>query len=838
MSYLGIDRNRYEYLLRTGTESFEISRFFNERKQSLILKGAKVQNLPPDPAEKLKCMVNRLPPACDEVVKSWFAQHLGVADPAEVLVVLALYEYMERTGKLLEGELMKRTARSCLHHLFSEDPPEELLAFLRSPIPGSPAPVPIAATPPVAAQPGAEPDRRFLVELCQSLIGGEPALEQLDGLPAELVAFAAGMNACRHGDEEAVARARDTLASHGDLIQRLKDFEAAETERRATRADDAPGLRLLGGQSYAGGFDIDRDLVLARCTRADRPNTVFLRPFGVLIEGHLHLLDDAERHALFPVSGDLIAFPGTHYPAQPRAGDFGACRVAEIDSHKEFTTRFRIASALGPSWKVHTVPVASTDYDAVREHIVAYGERVTEPHRVLFALADGIIVGHCGNPVDYSRPELFEGSLCLWNSLDAVRFEGQSYVLGPLPKEHGNYECARIETMVRKHLRSLMGTEKSPVRLTKAQLQDLVQALPENMIKREAQDLKRVHAALTRLGEHRELLEEFVKVVTCQKEIRAEVDRWVEAEGARLLGEKQQVKEEVDRLRAEAAELEARLRKDRAQQKRLPDEVAKSVRAAFERASANGIATMGEIPLWQALLSAATPAAAQPNLAPRPALPRPQVHILDSSGNERLAVFKSLGLPRRSAEALLGAGATVLEAGLILCVKGAAARIVLREWARTLSGSAVAFDTIVGLIDDEELRDVLALNPETLVLLDGNLSALDLYARSLLDQAIVRIGGALPGPRPRVLCALSDSVAALPLGNRVASVSITVDLDQRYPALRPDEVADRLADLSDPECKERSGSLWAPAYEGLLGQLRLLDDERKALALPLLFPKR
>jgi hypothetical protein len=180
----------------------------------------------------------------------------------------------------------------------------------------------------------------------------------------------------------------------------------------------------------------------------------------------------------------------------------------------------------------------------------------------------------------------------------------------------------------------------------------------------------------------------------------------------------------------------------------------------------------------------------------------------------------------------------VFEAGLILCVKGTAARILLREWARTLGERPVAFDAIVGLIDDAELRDVLASNPETLVLLDGNLSALDLYGRVLLDQAMVHIGCGRAKARPRVLCALSDSVAALPLGNRVESVSVTVDLDQRYQALRLDEVADRLDDLSDPEGKQRSGRLWAPAYDRLLGKLRLLDDERQALALPLLFPKR
>ncbi len=228
MSYRGIDRKRYEYLLLNGTQPFEISQFFKERKPSLILKGARVQNLPPDPAEKLKCIVNRLPPACDEVVRSWFGQHLAVNDPADAVVVRAIYEYTERTHQPLNGDLAIRTARSCLHHLFSEEPPEELMAFLRSPIPGSRAPVPGAVPAQTPEPAAAERDRSFLVELCQALIGGNPPPEQLQGLPADLAAFAAGLSACRRGDEEAVARARDTLASHSDLAQRLKDFEVAE----------------------------------------------------------------------------------------------------------------------------------------------------------------------------------------------------------------------------------------------------------------------------------------------------------------------------------------------------------------------------------------------------------------------------------------------------------------------------------------------------------------------------------------------------------------------------------------------------------------------------------
>src|SRR5262245_49874908 len=134
MSYLNINRDRFSFLLSLGTDDFELSNFFTDCSLQPIHHGAKVQNLPHGQKARIRMLAVELPLSTDEVTRSWFANHVTMVDPEEAEAVVGVFKRYEDVGGELPEDSARRYARSCLVHLFSENPPGSLVEFLKTSI--------------------------------------------------------------------------------------------------------------------------------------------------------------------------------------------------------------------------------------------------------------------------------------------------------------------------------------------------------------------------------------------------------------------------------------------------------------------------------------------------------------------------------------------------------------------------------------------------------------------------------------------------------------------------------------------------------------------------------
>jgi hypothetical protein len=131
------------------------------------------------------------------------------------------------------------------------------------------------------------------------------------------------------------------------------------------------------------------------------------------------------------------------------------------------------------------------------------------------------------------------------------------------------------------------------------------------------------------------------------------------------------------------------------------------------------------------------------------------------------------------------------------------------------------------------VRAVVAESPDAIVILDANLSPLDVYARPLIDVVQRRLSGTgAAAIFSKILMSVSDGVAALPLPVVVESISLRVSLDRIPTFLQESEVTVRLEEIATSD--ELAGwfaRMWKPARTRVLNHLRSMPPTDAAFAL-------
>jgi hypothetical protein len=763
-----------------------------------------------------------------------------MVDPEEAEAVVGVFKRYEDVGGELPEDSARRYARSCLVHLFSENPPHSLVEFLKTPIRE------ISRADDQAIE--FTEDRREslkaydypsnLPQVFVKLVEGKDADEFLEGLPPELATFISGIQSAAR---DQINEARDILHTfqpesplHGYLEQFLRNQEA----RRASRVLSPRGPQIADPDAFEGTFDYERDEVLGYCTKADQPSAVFVRPLMVLQGGQLRLLTNEKRQELFPDTGDLIAFTGRQYPRQPRRGEVGVWRVAE--HYTEKATHFHLASQKRPVYEVRPVPFSSADYDAVREFLKEQAERGggASLQPLLFQLTDGLIISGRAERPDFSKEETFDSGLLLWNSLPAFRLEGRLFVFGTLPKEQGIYECVGLASTVRKLFKSHARVGRVPGGLTRVQLTQLANSLGDIESDLDNLRIQRVRAELERLGQQQEAFDTLVMELMKQPDVKLRIDQLVEHETARQLDQKTNLQADIARLQKDRVEWEGRIRREKAEHKKLRDETSKVVKAAFDKARAEGVSTLAEVAIFQALsvpgneVKSVNEPVARHSVLLAPLITRD----LAPGDKDVISMFRTLGISAQCATAFATVGEIAHKAGLMVCVKGIAARLAVEGWARAIANSGVLVDSTVGLVDDSALKDVLAKvpRPDVLALLDANLSALDIYARPLSDLVLAQLSTSGHWQPLSIFLTLSDSVGALPLPKTFERVAILIDLDTRYRFQTVADLDELISTATNPEDGTLYTRLWPPAVDRLSIQIKELEPEARALVLSVL----
>lgn len=839
MAYSDIDRKRFSYLLTLGVEDFELKEFFRECRPRLIQRGAKVQNLPHGTKNRVRMLAYQLPPATDEIVQGWFGTHLTMTDAEEAEAVVGVFQRYESVDEVLSDHSAKRYARSCLVRLFEPEPSDSLIAFLRTPIRHGPTSLPEEgnSTEPESGVAAAGGDSESLLEVLVDLAEGRDPDEHLEGLEPELATFIVGLQAGLQGKLQEAQEALSALSSGSRTRAILTQFLQQREARDSGSDSSAKGVQLVDLAPFAGGFVYDDDEILAYCTYAENPSTVFVKPLVTLQGSRAYLLTDDDRRHLFPITGDVMAFDGRTYPRQPERHQLGIWRVAEHDTDKP--TRYHLAAEGRGVYEVRSVPYSSSDYDSVREFLRHQAQQVPGVSRqpLLFLLKDGLIVGGRGERQNLAGNDAFEDGLLAWNALPGLRLEGRLLVPGPLPKETAVYECADLASTVRKLFKPIAKGAKAGSGLTKAQLRDLSQSLVSGQSSQDALRIQRIRAELGRLAEHPDAMEALVSQLLNDPSVAHRIDQAVNIEAEKRLADKSDLEADIVRLRAERDDWSGRIKASREEQKKLRNETTKVVRSAFEKARTEGVATLAEVAVFQALSQSDSAPfineVSQATSSPR--IVQPKATILTPRNGTAIDVLRALGVPHRSSAAMAAAGELARVTGLIVSIRGVAARSVATAWAATVGREPILVDGTIGMLDVGLLQQVLETNPpcDSLAVLDANLSALDIYARPLLDLVVARIASPLPGPAPAIFLSLCDGVGGLPTPKTFDAVSITLDLDRDYCFSR-----DGLEALMDTITNREDGTLlkrlWRPAADHVRTKLESMDEETRALALAVL----
>jgi hypothetical protein len=840
MSYRGIDRTRFSYLLSLGTDEFELSKFFSDCRLQLIHHGAKVQNLPHGHRNRIHTIAAELPRTTDHIMQSWFAKHVTMVDPEEAEAVVGVFKRYEEVGGVLPEDDARRYARSCLVYLFSEAPPHSILALLKTPIdgaskgdePGKEIVEQPSDDPKIATYPTALP------QVLIRLIDGNDVDEYLEDFPSELATFISGLQSAARAQLNEAREIIYTLPPESLLRNHLEQLVRSREARIPSSSPPHRGLQIVDLEEFDGYFDSEHDEVLGYCTKADQPSAVFVRPIAVVRGTQLQLLTDEKRRSCFPVNGDLISFVGQRYPRQPKRGEIGVWAVAEHPTEK--ATHFHLAVQKRLVHEVRAISFSSADHDAVREYLKDYAasNRGTALQPPLFQLNDGLIIGTRPEKADLSKDETFEVGLLSWNSLPAFRLDGRIFVSGKLPKEQGVYECASLASTVRKLFRAHIAVGKGPGPLTRAQVTELSRSLDDFEPNLENLRIQRIKAELENLAQHQEAFESVVTELTKQPDVKQRIDNLVEQEAARRLDQKTNLQAEIARLQKERADWEDRIRKEKIEHRKLRDETSKVVKAAFDKARAEGVSTLAEVAIFQALsvpakeLSPITNPFARQVSSLAPLVTRP----LQTSDRDVVSILRSLGISGQYATAFVGAAETAHKAGLMVCVSGVAARPAVERWAGAIANSGVVIESTVGLVDDSPLREILAKAPlpDVLAILDANLSALDIYARSLLDLVFAQLSKSGTWQPLSIFLALSESVGALPLPKTFERVSVLLDLDAHHSFHGVNDLDELMSTTMNPEDGTLYARLWRPAVDRFRAQIAELEPEKRALVLSIL----
>lgn len=842
MAYLNINKSRYKFLLRYGIGDDELRQFFSENRAPLIMKGARVQNLPRTSKDRIATMLN-LPARTDPIVQKWFSTNLKMIDPVSVEELVDTFRlYEEEDESLTEGD-EKKLSRSCLIHLFSSSPSSKLVEFLKSPIIGKGQEPDHASNPDkeiLSQQSPTDIDLTLLnsglAHALVALLEGKDPDEHLSGMPPAIVSFIAGLYAIKEGHVEEAKIALEDLSEYEQIMSIFSEYSSRLAKSKESFKPLVPGIQIIRFEKVENPeFDFDRDQIIGQCIKDSPETAVFIQPFAIRTwDGKLLSLEEgATREALFPMSGDVQAFLGRNHPKQPKRREIGIWQIMPNESSDSMLHRnnYHIRGHKTDVFEVHLVPFCSTDYDSVRgfirEHIAKAG--TTQFESCLFQLRDDLVVG-CSPGKDLTMEDGFDDGLPCWKALSAFRFEGRIFVPGPLPA-HEKYECATLAST----LKMLFSSKRADSeKLTKAQQKYLLNRV--NLGEGSLNDARKVRLLkeIEYLGNEDGAIEFVVDKAMNDEKIAAKIEKKIQEKVDEETRKNSGLKKELEQLEKQRDGFKEAIAKQEEKQKELSSSVSKAIRNSIKKGREDVFGTLGQVVVFKALTEELGGSHNPVQVLPNDFYPS-KFTMVEHDATPFLDFLKSLGVSPKHAKALEVTGDAVFSAGMILVIEGVAARLVAEAWGRKDEQGCMLMDCTIGLTEDGQMKGAAIEEGRSVVIMDANLSPPDVYARPLLDRVQRRIVNHEHTRSPRILMSLSDSVAGLPLGRRFESLAIRISLDHKLEFLREEDVEAELDDVQDEDAGETWASrLWNPALNALLHCLKSIPAEDAALVLSVL----
>ncbi len=841
MAFLNIDKKRYKYLLNFGADSDELRKFFLENRKPLILAGAKVQNLPRGPSVAVATMIN-FPRATDSIVQKWFHSNIEMINPIdvdEVIDTFQLYELYQGDGEGHSEAEAKKLCRSCLIHLFSPVPPQKLIEFLSSSINGFGEERDSAPEMDILTSiKQAEVDLSFLqnglAPAMVSLLESTNPEKYLVNLPPLLASFITGLYAVKNHDDAELNNTFEDLKDNPNLLQLLTEFTARS--RNLSTEPLAVGFQLIRFEDdNQQDFDIDLDEVIGKCTRDFPENAVFIQPIAIRKpDGRLFDLHLRERRvSLFPNSGDIQAFLGRVYPKQPKRNEIGIWRVCPNDLNVSGVARnnnYHLKSAKTDVYEVQLIPFSSSDPESVRGFIkhtlLQVKDKVlTEPF--LFLLTDDLFL-KCPSGRDFTRDEAFDDGLMSWRSLTGFRFEGRLLVPGPLPVPE-IYECGTLASTLKKFL----ATQKIGIdKLTKAQQRYLIDSINSGEASLNSKRGQRLIKELEYIGTDSEALDILLDEVIKDERIATRINALIQEKVLEQTELKSELVKEISQLEIQRNIQKEQIANQEKEYRALPPAISKAIKETIKRTKGDLFNTLAEVVVYKELIEGL----GMNQISASSNIPNVTTQELSSISEPILTHLKDVGLSVKHSHAIELTMDIVLRSGLILIIEGNAANLVAEAIGRRNASGCKVFNCTVGLMQNLPLiKQSLSEDNRAIVIKDANLSPIDVYARSLIENIQQKLIKPTGTEFPWVLMSLTEGVASLPLSREVDSIAVHLNLDNKPEFIREDDAITKMEEFEEDIVTDKwAAHLWKPALRSFLRVLKESNPGDTSLVLSVL----
>jgi hypothetical protein len=837
VAYRDLNSDRLFFLLAKGTHEGELKRFFSDSKRQLLLKHAKVQNLPYGRMERIRSLCDRLPRSSDDIVRGWFHKNITMAEPTPVDEVLSDFTLYEQMNEPIPEERAKQLARSALVHLFEDEPSPALFTFLKSRI-GEPVGYDASDNPAHTEEPisesldqggGYEADApairpnktdHLATLLSAVIVGDEQAIDEAlapytDGIQTLVDALISA----RSGDMAGAVSLSKALPQDSHEYKLLQKALSQARHRPGSAATASSGLRVMVPQPPRGNTDISEFDIIGVCSN-ETDKVVFVRPLALVAEGNVSLITAEERVRLFPESGDVMSHrtPGRHLPHR---GDIVRWEVTERDVAVG-KTRFHYVDEPCPMVEVVNVPFASSAPDEVRSYIkelMSARKSVSLPYP-LFALSDGVAIAP-PKSCDPKRDDAYEQPWQSWGSLEVWLFEGRQISMGMPEVPASQLDLSPLEAAFKKLVKNIVEEQKATI--TKTQVRDLAALIRSQQAGEVNLRAARVADALDRVALDAESLEALFPLLGAREEVRRRVNELVEQHVGEKLKERAGLNAELEALRSkneglqrESKELERRINKQ-------SSDIETSVGKVFSRAIEDGVASLAQVEIFRVLSSASNEHSTNSGGAERNSR---DLLIRQKQGaltrDEAISRLIALGVNRRQALALTLLVQVMTNAKGCLVLRGHDARQLVRVLGRIDSAVSGFLEIPMGLTSGAPIRKALMdveQDLETIVVLDADLSPIEAYAPPLFDASFdAATGDNSEGTRILLSCLGGDM--ALPLPRFIRRVAVVIDLDSPW-----DKNEQLLGELEEEDIP-----LVKPIYTALIEEVgRLQGAERSVV---------
>lgn len=824
MSYKNVNSGRLKYLLMFGCEPAELRAFLTESQIRLIQSGEKAQNLPKD-LEKRISFIAGLGAKAIPIFERWFREHLSAVDIVLASEAISRFQAFESDAAESLDDEQRKLSRSVLAQLVSDSTPPELIEFLQTPMPGEKVKKRDKSAKEEAEAADNDLERRYApsmrdLQVIAAAILGSRDIDAAETITESLTEdYVRALVSARDRDWERYANYEARLTEEGIYRDAL---EAVVDEFRRAAYTGFKEL-ALEEVSSASEVDLRKTEVIAHCTNVIAGGTAFLKPI-LLWDGNVAKTATERVLAdLFPTRGELMAFPNTPGLKTPEHHEVGAWLVETFDSDKPVRAKIRKhGSAI---YEVVRIPVASSDYDKIREALKS--SQIGGRRKVIFETADKLLIRPRKDLHEVVR-DGFKDPLDAWTALSGFSWHGRRFIVGPVGEADVPYDCSEIEAVLQRLLGLQVESENIP-KLTKANIRALTAAF--RVMHRDV-DVDRAESLrhnLERYLASDDTLSRVTELLLGYPRIRSEINEAVTKEVSKAMDSKKELVNELRRLEEKRSALEKSIKQRESDQRKLPSQVSSAVRDAFDKAKAQGAETLGTAAVFEHILGGLNSSMQPYTHGPTLDFSSPKLtwRRLDPLEGRIEATLANHGTPLDYATILERVIDITAKAGLILVFSGVAAGSVAESVARNLAKKAVLVANVgIGLIGVEsislQLRE-LGDTADCLVLKAANHSDVECYAVDLLDYVLARIVSGDHYP-PAIIFTLSDGPSGLPLSSRSDRIAVHINLDTDIGTNGGGEITD-LMEVAEEEERKAGRRVWRPALKRLAAAHRELSPE-------------